>query len=287
MENLMVKIRESQSGLDRNCKKIGACILARGRDVTRMTIHQLALESEVSESAIVRFCKLYGFKGYKDFRRELTNVFLEQGKDEGAVYKATDIIGGESVPEIIEQVTANSMQSIRETKALLDPKTLERVIDLLDSAPRIDFYGCGASGIVAMDAHQKFIRIGKTCNVAQDSHIQTTLASSLKKRDVAIVISYSGKTGEAIKNATIAKKGGATVIGITKFGNDNPLASVVDIVLFTTSPEAPVRSSAASSRIAQLTVIDIMFTGVVSRNVKKYQEALEKSYHYAAMLKVE
>ena len=288
MQNLMLKIRESQSGLDRNSARIASFILAHGSEITKMTIKQLSDGSGVSESAVVRFCKMYGLRGYKDFRRELTASFLEEarGSDTEKEYRPMDITGGEDISEIGEQVAANSIQSIRETKNLLDGDTLKQAIEILDKAPRIDFYGSGASGIVAQDAHQKFIRIGKTCNVSRDSHIQITLASSLKKKDVAIVISYSGQTRDAIQNARIAKANGATVIGITKFGSDNPLASIVDIVLYTTSPETLIRSSAASSRIAQLTVIDILFTGVVSRNLGKYQTDLENSYKYAAMTKI-
>ncbi|MDR2908860.1 MAG: SIS domain-containing protein [Oscillospiraceae bacterium] len=145
------------------------------------------------------------------------------------------------------------------------------------------FFGSGASGIVALDAYQKFIRIGKTCNATQDAHIQITLVSNMHHGDVAVAISYSGKTKDSLETAAAAKARGAFVIAITKYGSDNPLAAMADIVLHTTSPEAQYRSGATSSRIAQLTIVDILFAGTASRNIEVYNENLKSSYKHAAM----
>lgn len=288
MDNLLVKIRESLCDLGEKDKSIAQFILEREDEVTRLTISQIALGCDVSQAAVVRFCKLFGSEGFKDFRHRLTNDILEQAKKPQIPNPciATDLTGNEDILSIAERITAHNMRSIQETADLLNKQELERAIDLLESAFRIDFIGYGASGLVAMDAHQKFLRIGKVCNASQDSHVQMTLASSLRPGDVAVVISYSGKTRDAIENATVAKQRGASVIALTKYGSDNPLAKLGDVVLYTTSAEAAYRSSATSSRIAQLTIIDILFYGTVSRSVETYQANLENSYKYAAKKRI-
>ena len=67
-----------------------------------------------------------------------------------------------------------------------------------------------------------------------------------------------------------------------KYGSDNPLAKLGDIVLYTTSAETAYRSSATSSRITQLTLVDILFYGTLSRGMDTYEKNLENSYRYAA-----
>lgn len=288
MDNLLVKIRESRCDLGEKDRSIADFILRHENEVTRLTISQIAEGSNVSQAAVVRFCKLFGSEGFKDFRHRLTTDILEQALKPqiSGGYITTDLEGNEDLSAIVERITAHNMRSISETKDMLDQQALEKAIDVLANAPRIDFIGYGASGIVAQDAHQKFLRIGKVCNTSQDSHVQMTLVSSLKPGDAAVVISYSGKTKDAIENAAVAKERGASVIALTKYGSDNPLARLGDIVLHTTSSETAYRSSATSSRIAQLTIIDILFYGTVSRSVETYQKNLENSYKYAAKKRI-
>ncbi|MBQ7784903.1 MAG: MurR/RpiR family transcriptional regulator [Clostridia bacterium] len=284
MDNLLVKIRESYCELGEKDKNVADFILSNENEIPRMTISQIAQGSRVSQAAVVRFCKLFGSEGFKDFRRRLTTDILEQAMNPqpASSYITADLEGNEKLEDIVDRITAHNMRSISETKNLLDHEALEKAIAMLTDAPRIDFLGSGASGIVAMDAHQKFIRIGKTCNTSQDSHIQMTLVSSLRPKDVAVVISYSGKTKDALENAAVAKERGAYVIALTKYGSDNPLAKLGDIVLYTTSSETAYRSSATSSRITQLTLIDILFYGTLSRSMDTYQKNLENTYKYAA-----
>ena len=283
MDNILIKIRESYCDLGDKDRAIAEFILNNENDIPKFTIRQIAEGCNVSQAAVVRFCKIFGSDGFKDSRRRLTTDMLEQAqKAQPTGYITADLQGDEDISSIVQRITANNSHSIQETAELLDMHTLENAIDFLADAPRIDFFGVGASGIVALDAHQKFIRIGKTCNASQDSHIQLTLASSLKPGDAAVAISYSGRTKDTIEHAAVAKERGAHVIVLTKYGSENPLAKLGDVVLYTTSSETVYRSSATSSRIAQLTMIDILFYGTVSRSIDTYYKNLENTYQYAA-----
>ena len=283
MDNILIKIRESYCDLGDKDRAIAEFILNNENDIPKFTIRQIAEGCNVSQAAVVRFCKIFGSDGFKDFRRRLTTDMLEQAqKAQPTGYITADLQGDEDISSIVQRITANNSHSIQETAELLDMHILEKAIDFLADAPRIDFFGVGASGIVALDAHQKFIRIGKTCTASQDSHIQLTLASSLKPGDAAVAISYSGRTKDTIEHAAVAKERGAHVIVLTKYGSENPLAKLGDVVLYTTSSETVYRSSATSSRIAQLTMIDILFYGTVSRSIDTYYKNLENTYQYAA-----
>ena len=48
-----------------------------------------------------------------------------------------------------------------------DAAELERAVSLLCRARRTDFYGVGSSGLVALDASNKFGRIGKVAVVTE------------------------------------------------------------------------------------------------------------------------
>ncbi|MDQ1911547.1 SIS domain-containing protein [Paenibacillus sp. GD4] len=76
---------------------------------------------------------------------------------------------------------------------LLDSKKVEEVAILLLSARRIHFYGVGVSGITAVDAKSKFLRIGIATEAVTDSHLQAMSATTLGEMDVAIGLTVSGK----------------------------------------------------------------------------------------------
>ncbi len=287
MESLLVRIRETVHDLTGKDRQIAEFVLQHESEIPRLTISQVAQACNSSQAAVVRCCKLFGCQGYKDFRSSITKDILERAHQTDILKfrYITELTEDEGIPSIVERIAIGNMRSIQETEALLDYEVLEQAVDALVNTKRICFFGVGASGIVAMDAYQKFIRIGKICNANSDSHVQMTLASSLQASDVAVVISYSGRTKDVLELAIAAQERGAMVIAITKYSSDNPLADMADIVLYTTATESAHRSSATSSRIAQLTVVDILFAGTASRNMEVYSGNLENTYRHAVAKK--
>lgn len=110
-----------------------------------------------------------------------------------------------------------------------------------------------------------------------DAHTQLTQAALLTPEDVAVVISYSGRTREEIDAIELAHGCGATVVCITNFPT-SPAASASDIVLCTTAHEAiGLRSGAMTSRITQLAVIDCLFTAIATKESGEAMKSLKKT----------
>lgn len=279
MGNILLKIRESYSDFSLLDKKIALYILENQNKTIHLSIKEIAEHCDTSQSAIVRFCKLLGLSGFKELKQGLTTELLSSKNDQPENITFTDISGKEGIQSITEDIISNNMSAIMETHKLIDYEILDQAITLIASAPRVDFYGVGASGLVALDAQQKFIRIGRNCYAHSDSHIQSTMAASLSEGDVAVAISYSGTTRDTLEAAIAARQSGARVIAITRYGHGNPLADQADITLYTSSPEGAFRSGSTSSRIAQLTMIDILFIGMASLAPEQYNHTLERTYN--------
>src|SRR5690606_32307857 len=92
----------------------------------------------------------------------------------------------------------------------------------------------------------------------------------------AIFISNSGATIEILDALEIAQKNKAKCIAITKY-TKSELAEKADIVLSISTPEVTIRSGAMGSRIAMLTVIDILFAGVASAEYEHVKVHLKKT----------
>ena len=153
---------------------------------------------------------------------------------------------------------------------------MEIAADKLFRAQRVDLYAMAASNLVAQDAQQKFMRINKRVTAYSDPHLQLSSASTLTPSDVAIALSWSGETREVLEAAELAKLNGAFLIAITRFGKVS-LASYADVHFGLSAPEMAIRSGAMSSRIAQMTMIDILFTCVVSHHYQETAPYLERT----------
>lgn len=254
-------------------RKLGEHILQAPAVVVHAGITELAQMCGISPATVTRFCKTFHFKGFPEFKMKLAEELA--GKTSGSQYQ--DVIAGNDLQNIVTAIEANHLASITDTTRLLDLQQIHNAVTLLCTARRIDLYGVATSSLIAQDFYQKLIRIGKNCTAFADSHMQITSASTLQKGDAVFAISYSGETRETLEALTCAKENGAVTISLTQFGR-NSLASIADIALFSSSLEQGMRRGDMASRIAQLHVIDILFSGMVSTNFEEYIPRLEQSY---------
>ena len=77
---------------------------------------------------------------------------------------------------------------------LLDEQQLERMLDFLDQAKRVYFFGISDSLLVAQEARNKFLRLTDKVICVEDSHLMAVTASMLSEEDFLVVVSYSGAT---------------------------------------------------------------------------------------------
>lgn len=275
-DNVLLKLREIKDSLTPAEKKAAEYVVAYPEEVPLYSVNQLAMKSKTSNASIIRLCKTLGYEGYRQFIVSISTELASRSKEEGEEY--TDIQPGDDLDTIIKNISLNNCKSIEDTLMVLDRESIKRAVELVSTARRIVFYGVGASGLVCMDAQQKFMRINKVCHAYTDGHSQLTSASMLTREDVAVMISNTGTTAEIVDALKLVKESGASVIAITRYGK-SILASSADVVLFFSTPEITIRSGAMGSRIAMLNIIDILFAGVASKEYKSIKKYLNKTHN--------
>lgn len=237
----------------------------------------------------MRLCKHIGFDGLKDMKKALfselneTNAPTAQRESSGFF---TDMRDYNTITEMADAVKTSSICAIEDTIKLLDPAIVKRVAGKIIQADSVRLFGVNASSLVAQDLYYKLIRIGKSACYAQDLHIQLTYAATMGPKDVGIFVSNSGTTREVMECLHLAAARGGTTIALTRFDN-SPLAQAADLCLYTSSPEINRRSGAMSSHIAQMCMVDVLFTAVARRNYRKVETALENSYKSCMTHRVE
>jgi DNA-binding MurR/RpiR family transcriptional regulator len=272
----LVKIRSLLPGLARAEQRVAKVVLENPGTVAHRSITEVAEQAGTSETTVTRFCKAIGVGGYPELRIALAaDTARSQARanhDMGG-----DIGPGDDLKQVVGKVAFADARAVEETAEQLDIESLDKVVQAVAGARRVDVYGFGASAFVAFDMQQKLHRIGLTCFAWNDTHIALTSAAVLTPADVAVGISHTGSTSETVEALRVARETGATTVALTNFPR-SPITEVADHVLTTAARETTFRSGAMASRIAQLTVIDCLFIGVAQHHVDSAKTALEATY---------
>lgn len=266
----ILKIRSMSSSLTKKEKEIADYIL-NNSNVIYMSITELADACKVGETTIIRFCKKIGTSGYQEFKLMLAREMVNPEDD---VHENISLL--DSITEIIKKTTQSNIMAIQDTAQVISSAQLDKAVDSILDADKVDIYGVGASAFTAGDAKYKFMRIGINAEAISDPHIQSMSAVNLTNKSVAIGISFSGSTKDTVDSLTLAKRAGAFTIAITNYER-SPITKVADAVLLTSAKETPLRSGALTSKIAQLHVLDILYTVLAIRKREKTYEMLNKT----------
>lgn len=280
MTNIEIKTRSILDSLNNSEKKVANYLINNIDHIFSMPVASLAKESGVSQVTWVRFCKLLGFEGLKDLKRnlfiQLNSQSITDTTEETLVFSDINKYNN-NIEQIGISIKNSATQAIEDTMTMVDYNELSHIIEIIDKASRIQLFGIGASGIVADDLYRKLIRIGKNVCFSYDTHTQLTYGANLRLDDVAIFFSYSGSTSEILEILEYAKQANCPTIAITKFAK-SPLVSGTNHSIYISAPEVDLRSGAMSSRLAQLTIVDLIFTVLASKNYTQVEKYLENSY---------
>ena len=255
-------------------QKVAEFILENPSKVPAMSIKELAVESKSSDASVMRFCKALGFSGYRSFIVGLTLAIADNEEDTGLY---TDIRPGDSVKSVVRNIFRNERQALTDTENILKTTEVEKAVAILGSSEAVHFFGIGASGLVCLDAVQKFRRIGVSSYAHTDFHDQLTSAALLGSKDACVLFTYSGKTKEIQLILKLLKAQNCKIIAVTKLRKTNLLKGA-DVYLNVLTREVTMRSGATGSRIAMLSLVDILLSCVLSTDYDKYEKKLLKTY---------
>jgi RpiR family transcriptional regulator, carbohydrate utilization regulator len=274
------RIRTMYSQFTEKEKIVADYILNNPQNIIHSTINQVADDLFVADATVFRFCKRIGFNGFQSMKIALASEVVAPIKNIHENIKEDD-----TEKEIAEKVFKANIRTLEETLHTFSESKFEDAIKLIMDARMVGFYGSGGSGIIAMDAHHKFLRTGIQTMAYTDSHFQIMSASQLTEKDVVVLISHSGSNKDIMDVLQVAKRNGTKTIGITNLAK-SPLSHKVDIPLYTISQETDYRSEALSSRIAQLSIIDSLYVNIMAKRGKFGQESLQKMREAISLKKI-
>jgi DNA-binding MurR/RpiR family transcriptional regulator len=276
--SILIRVRGALPNLRPAERRVAEAVLADPAKVSESSITTVARSCQTSETTVLRFCRALGLAGYPELRIALARAAQWEESDQAGGGPVTGVITKtDTLAEVVAKVTHADARSVEDTGAALDLDVLASAVSAVADARRVDVYGTGASALVGHDLQLKLHRIGLVSFLWSEHHQALTSAALLGAGDVALGISHTGTTAEVVDALRVARERGATTIAVTNFAG-SAIATHAALVLTTAARETTFRSGAMSSRIAQLAVVDCLFTGVAQRSYDSAVQALQDTY---------
>jgi len=272
MDNIAYKIEKQLPHLTKAQRRIAEELLNNTKQAIHYSTDELASKTQVSHAAISRFCYLFDFYGLKDLQISLAHdlSYLDD-------FKVVSPESKEFSQNIAENVFAQTTIAMKETYEKLEADIVMAVAKQMFKSRKIYLYGIGASAIVAQDFLQKLLRVQADAVIFEEYDLMKIGFLQANAQDVLIAVSYSGKKQEVVTLAKQAQKQGVPVIAITK-DIHSELAQLATYVLVVAGLESEFRSSALSSRIVQLYVVDVIFHTYCALLGPEKMNVLQKTY---------
>ncbi|UOY91778.1 MurR/RpiR family transcriptional regulator [Ectobacillus sp. JY-23] len=252
-------------------KKVADYILQYPEKMMHQPINQVAEDIGVATSTVFRFCQRLGFKGYQTMKivlaAELATPLQERVQERIQEY--------DNERAVTEKIFNTSIRTFKDTIQMMDFSLVKKAVNIILKAERVEFYGIGNSGIVAQDAHHKFIGSGVATVAYTDMYLQLRAATQLTEQDAVVIIADSGSHTEMLQVLEAAKEAGAKTIVITNL-TKSPVNKKADIVLRTVTTGIETRSEDIFSRIVQLSLIDALYTSVMKSKKETGKGTIQK-----------
>jgi DNA-binding MurR/RpiR family transcriptional regulator len=164
------------------------------------------------------------YKGFSDMK------FCIEKQISSPISEDMEVRMNDRIDDIKKKLIAMNTEAINDTLLLLDEARIYRVVKAILAADCVFIYADGSNSSSASYAYHALLQLGITANLFSDYCLGKMAAVKLKKNDVAIGITFSGKSLTVLDVMGKARDQGAGTIGITAHANSS-LAKLVTIPL--------------------------------------------------------
>lgn len=255
----------SKLKLSKGHKKLVQYIAENYDKAAFMTASKLGEKVGVSESTVVRFASIMGFKGYPELQKELQRMIKSKLTSVQRMEVSDSLIGDENA---VKKLMSADIGLIRDTIENISQDDFNRAVSAIDNAKRI--YILGARSSAALANFMYFYLNPVFENVVL---VETTSEGEMFEQmfrigsdDICVALSFPRYSNQTINALRFVNDRGAGIIAITDSA-ESPIAKLADILLVAKSSMV----SIVDSLVAPLSLINALVAAVTfSRRDEAY-----------------
>ena len=275
---LIQKLRE-QSDFTPTEKTVADYMMENMESFGNPTVAELAAASYTSKAAILRLCKKLEFESYGEFK----NAFQQEVQ---SLIHFNLLLSKEpfhektTQKEIIEKLPVLYEKALTDMRSMIDQRVMNRIVQRIASARRVDIYGNGITHAIASMAAFKLETLGIDCNVHNGLNEHYVVFNANQERRIAILFSFTGGNQAVVKTAEYLKRNKIYTVGIG--GDYYPtLKQQCSEYISLPKNDDMLGMEVMSPVIVYSYVIDILFTALLVRNYRKHVETAAKVQNIA------
>ncbi|HET8744509.1 MAG TPA: transcriptional regulator, partial [Ramlibacter sp.] len=152
---MLDRIRASMPSLAPAEQRVARLVLGDPRTFAKLPVSELAERAHVSKPTVVRFCRSVGYDGLSDFKLKLAGSVSE-----GVPFIHRSVDADDKTADVLVKVIDNAVAALLKYRNDASTFAIDKAAEALAATHRtrgrIEFYGVGNSGVVALDAQHKF-----------------------------------------------------------------------------------------------------------------------------------
>ncbi len=268
------KVRKNYKQLRPSEQKVADFLLRGDVDVMELTIETLAKKAEVSQPTVIRFARAMGLNGFKELKNQLLSEKLKSDSEsEPARMISYSVQRDDKLVDVPLKAISTNIRQLENILKNLSAYEFIKAVEIIRKGRKVFIAAAENSGAVAADLATKLMFMGLDATFYSDGYQQVLGASNLGKEDVAVGISYTGATVSTVKALETAREAGAATIAITNY-EDAPINRYADAILCSGN-EPYIYSKSVFSRCAQLSIVDMLYTGLLLKDFDGFTMNLE------------
>ena len=268
-ENIVKIINGKFPAMSRGQRKLAEYILAQYDKAAFLTAAQIGKQVGVSESTVVRFAGLLGYKGFPQMQKALEGMVYKRLHEAPAVDIENENISGQ---EVLEQILKKDIRNISNTLEMADRRTFEMAVEKLLNARHVYLVGIRGSEPLAVYMGFYLKLMLDEVTVVSNGNTSDLFEELMKinEEDCLVGISFPRYSMRTLKAIEFANSRSVSVITITDSIN-SPMNLYSSCNLIARSD----MTAAADSLCAPMRLVNALITAVMAKRRKNLLNRLE------------
>lgn len=251
-------------------RTIGEFVLEKKSRLCEFTTQQIAEETYTSKAALVRFAKGLGFSGWREFAKAFASEQHYQETHYSDVDPNIPFSKDSSTKDIISLMCSLQMESLMDTADLTKPWTVEKIVDLLERSDRIALFGMSPNSLLGELFRRRMLTVGRMVEIPALGD-NSLLASTLREKDCAIVISYSGNSParDPLTVLRFLEPNRVPVVAITSCGTNFLRKHALYTLSISSQEKLFSKISTFATETSILYILNVLFSVYFARNFQE------------------
>ena len=207
------RIRQELEHMTRSERHVAAFALGHMNDIAFFTLDELAQQTDVSTTSVLRFCRRLDFDGFKQFQQAIRGDLKYNPDLLDKFHRTAD---KQVEDTLLAQTIQQGIRCIQQTFRELPFDMIGDAVSRIAKARRVYTYGMRESQALALYAYSRLLTVRPDVFMYQDGYSGNVEALlSVTREDVFVVYLFRRYTRQTLRLLEILQQRGVQVILVT------------------------------------------------------------------------